>query len=295
MESVYNRLRGSRPFTAKEYYDGVYHGEPIRFDRNFRGYRFNDAECAALCNGEWIEVHGLRNNTVMYGVQGCLQEDVFASVKSDVPVYQFKVRKSLVNNPSYDFQKRELYFGPDEENAGANYEKNKAQKEIQKKTHEKVEQPPIKPKMILHQSLVDEFSNEDDAKLAAMLAAPELPPVVKISVPDENNNKKNEVPIFVPVLAGYRFTAHGLEMVADEQAMVETIQSAFHPGESLDANLDEDEKPDPILSDTALVEGLYDVYDGIDEASLEGFAEENEAAMNRKDMDGNADDMLPFE
>lgn len=42
-----------------EIYEGKWHGEPVRFRRDFRGRRLDDAECALLCKGEEIEISGL--------------------------------------------------------------------------------------------------------------------------------------------------------------------------------------------------------------------------------------------
>ena len=42
-----------------ELYEGTWSGEPVRFRREFRGRRLDDAECALLCEGEEIEISGL--------------------------------------------------------------------------------------------------------------------------------------------------------------------------------------------------------------------------------------------
>lgn len=289
MSSVYDGLTGRRPVYQKEYYSGMYQRMPILFDRKFRSYRFTDAECAALCNGEWLEVHGLQNGTVSYGVSGCLQEDIFASVKSEKPIYIFKVKKTLVNNPAYDFNKRKPYYGPNSVQSNAQNDTMSMLKNVLKKGQSEEEK---KPKMVLHQPLVDTFSDERDAELAARITAPDLPPVVKVSVP----NMSTKLPIFIPVIAGYKFTENGMEMVQDEKSMADSLGVAVK--ERNDTVIKEQhsvkEEVDEILSDTALVEGIDEMYDNFDEEAVEGFAELNEAAMT-ENMDATADDMLPFE
>lgn len=202
--SRYQYLSGRRPIHQKEYYEGYYENQPILFDRMFRGYRFTNEECQALCQGEWLEVHNLQNGMVLYGVRGSLYKDIFASANSSLPIYIFKVKTSLVNNPTYQFSKRKPYFGPNKSEISYDYK-------------QQIEQPsePEKPRQtqfILHEASVDMFSDEEDSKLAAMIsAAAELPKVVDVKV-NENNVK-----IFVPVIAGQRYTEHGMEPVSESE------------------------------------------------------------------------------
>lgn len=199
--SRYQSLSGRKPIHQREYFEGYYENKPILFDRVFRGYRFSNEECMALCQGEWLEVHNLQNGVVLYGVRGCLYKDVFASAKSSVPVYIFKVKQSLVNNPTYVFSKRTPYFGPDSVSNDVVVHRDH-EKDIAKK----------KTQFILHESSLDVFSDEEDSKLAAMVSTTiSLPNVVDVKT-NENNIK-----IFVPVIAGYRYTENGLESITNDE------------------------------------------------------------------------------
>ena len=205
----YDTLKGKRPVQQKEYYEGIFQNKPVLFDRHFREYRFTDAECKALCDGEWLEVHNLQNGAILYGVQGHLQQDIFASAKSSIPIYVFKSTSSLLHNPSYSFENRTPYFGPNPANFQNTNMSSQQSIHINHNTGE-----PKKPTVILHESVLDEFSDEEDSKLAAMIAAPELPEIVEVKT-NENNIK-----IFVPVIAGYRYTKYGLEMMPDEEQTI---------------------------------------------------------------------------
>lgn len=59
-----------------ELYEGRWHGESVRFRREFRGRRLDDAECALLCKGEEIEISGLVSQKTgkTYGVVAKLVE-----------------------------------------------------------------------------------------------------------------------------------------------------------------------------------------------------------------------------
>lgn len=284
MESRYRSLQGRQTIHPKEYYEGVYKNQPILFDRNFREYRFTDAECAALCNGEWLEVHNLKNGTVFYGVRGRIQEDIFASAKSNIPVYVFKVKTSLVNNPRYNFDKRVPNFGP--KSVVSNDQKPTQQNSV-------TEHMSSKSNIVFHQALVDEFSTEEDAKLAAMISAPILPEIVEVPTSD------GSIPIFVPVIAGHRYTKQGLEMIPDVEKMYENITPATP---SMISKVTEETVQEPkeeviikepsvksvpnassfedFTHNTALVEGFDELYeDEEDLIACEGFEEMNERAM----------------
>lgn len=71
----------SEKFEPKEHYEGVWNGESVRFTRVWRGYRFTDAECKALCDGKDIEVKGLvsRKTGKTYGVLARLENLVSSS------------------------------------------------------------------------------------------------------------------------------------------------------------------------------------------------------------------------
>lgn len=204
--SRYQSLAGRRPVHQKEYFEGYYQNKPILIDRMFRGHRFSDEECKALCQGEWLELHNLQNGIVLYGVRGCLHQDIFASAKSSIPVYVFKVKTSLVNNPSYRFDDRKPYFGSNQSESAYDYSKT-VNHDVESGVKVK------KTKFILHESSVDAFSDNNDSELAAMVAANMmLPKVVEVK------KNENDVKIFVPVIAGYRYTENGLEMIQDDEA-----------------------------------------------------------------------------
>lgn len=65
-------------FKEKEYCEGSWNGQAIRFNRNYCGHRFTDEECEKLLAGESIEVHGLKSKSgSTYGVIGKLDNQVF--------------------------------------------------------------------------------------------------------------------------------------------------------------------------------------------------------------------------
>lgn len=63
-------------FVPKEKYEGVWNGENVRFTRVWRGRRFTDEECAALCAGETLEVRDLVSQKTgkTYGVRAKLDK-----------------------------------------------------------------------------------------------------------------------------------------------------------------------------------------------------------------------------
>jgi DNA topoisomerase-3 len=65
----------SKDFEKKEKYQGVWKGDTVSFTRTWGGHRFTDEECAALCRGEEIEVHGLKSaKGTTYGITGKLAQ-----------------------------------------------------------------------------------------------------------------------------------------------------------------------------------------------------------------------------
>ena len=215
--SRYQSLSGRKPVHQKEYFEGYYENKPILFDRVFRGYRFSNEECMALCQGEWLEVHNLQNGLVSYGVKGCLYKDVFASAKSSVPVYIFKVKQSLVNNPNYLFAKRTPYFGPKTTESSYDFTKQVSGDDVVQEEHGKElenKSESKKTQFILHEASLDVFSDEEDSKLAAMVSTmTSLPNVVEVKT------NKNNIKVFVPVIAGYRYTEHGLEPIGGDDGV----------------------------------------------------------------------------
>lgn len=68
---------GNNMANTKEKYEGTFNGKKVSFNRDFRGHRFTDEECEALCEGKEIEVLGLvakSGNT--YGVKGRLNDNL---------------------------------------------------------------------------------------------------------------------------------------------------------------------------------------------------------------------------
>lgn len=205
--SRYSQLQGRRELEKKEYYEGVYEGHPIRFNCKFREYKFTLAEFDALCQGEWLEVHNLTNGNIKYGVLGSLEKDMFWKPDglSSMPVYVFKVRKPLLNNPDYDFKTRIPYYGPDKNIKNDVKQTNKQNDE----------------NGILKSLLSDSLSNEEDAKLAAMVAAPNLPPIRMI------DNTEGSVPVYVPVLGNMVFSKDGITVLDEHVPKVEPVESVL--------------------------------------------------------------------
>lgn len=91
--------RSGRPEPVSDVYQGVWHGTAISFDRNFRGHRFTDEECKALCNGERIEIHNIVNRHGVYAVQGHLEENTIAFLGG----VKFVVLDTVPNNPDFHY------------------------------------------------------------------------------------------------------------------------------------------------------------------------------------------------
>lgn len=65
-------------FEEKEKYEGTWNGKSVKFSRTWGGHRFTDEECEALCNGDEIEVFGLKSKAGKeYGVTGKLSEQSY--------------------------------------------------------------------------------------------------------------------------------------------------------------------------------------------------------------------------
>ena len=63
-------------FVQKEKYEGVWNGRDVRFNRVWRGHRLTDKECEALCNGDTIDIDGLKSQKTgnSYGVRARLAD-----------------------------------------------------------------------------------------------------------------------------------------------------------------------------------------------------------------------------
>lgn len=233
----YTSLGNQKPVKEKEYYQGVFQNKPIMIDRQFREHRLTDAECEALCNGEVIEIHNLHNNGTAYGVRGMLREDLFLRGCFEMPVYVFKATMSVLNKPDYDFSKRHVVKTQDalnNQNVNTKDDESdmrdalaKEESDLQQWTQQTMTEDDIvshtakshtkKPRLILHESSLDEYSDDEDSKLAARVAANAdgLTPVVPLYKTAE------DLKVYVPVIAGMVYTKNGISVVPDEDAMRE--------------------------------------------------------------------------
>lgn len=182
-QSIYSGLKPAKN-SEKEMYHGIWDGHKVEFERVFRGYRFSDEECEALCRGEMLEVHGLERDGVKYSVAGCLRESSFAGFSTDFVSVKFKVDHTISYNPEYQFANRRIMRSDGSMVA------------------EEVVSP--EPKIIESSSSADdEFinnfdpsafdeANEMDAQMVAMLSSPLLPPIIQVQ-------GVNNMPVFIPV------------------------------------------------------------------------------------------------
>lgn len=233
----YTSLGNQKPVKEKEYYQGVFQNKPIMIDRQFREHRLTDEECKALCNGEVIEIHNLHNNGTAYGVRGMLREDLFSRGCFEMPVYVFKAMMPVLNKPDYDFSKRHIVKTKDvvsnqpvkmkDEESDMRAALAKEESDLQQWTQQTMTDDDIvshtakshtkKPRLILHESSLDEYSDDEDSKLAARVAANAdgLTPVVPLYKTAE------DLKVYVPVIAGMVYTKNGISVVSDEDAMRE--------------------------------------------------------------------------
>lgn len=101
-QSIYSQLNPNQYKTKnQDDYQGFWHGQEVSFPRDFRGYRFTDEECQALCNGNRVEVHNIQGKHGVYAVQGILARSAFGTMK-------FDVLDTVPNNPDWKFG-MELY------------------------------------------------------------------------------------------------------------------------------------------------------------------------------------------
>lgn len=232
----YTSLGNQKPVKEKEYYQGVFQNRPIMIDRQFREHRLTDDECQALCNGELIEIHNLHNKGTAYGVRGMLREDLFSRGCFEMPVYVFKATMPVLNKPDYDFSKRNIVKTKDVSGTQSVKAQDdefdmrdalaKEESDLQQWTQQTMAEDVAvshttshtkKPRLILHESSLDEYSDEEDSKLAARVAANAdgLTPVVPIY------KTAKDLKVYVPVIAGMVYTKNGISVVPDEDAMRE--------------------------------------------------------------------------
>ena len=172
----------------------------------------------ALCDGEVIEIHNLHNKGTAYGVRGMLREDLFSRGCFEMPVYVFKATMPVLNKPDYDFSKRHVVktqglsnnqtVKPKDEESDMRDALAKEESDLQQWTQQTMTEENTvlhtakshtkRPRLILHASSLDEYSDEEDSKLAARVAAnvDGLTPVVPLYKTAE------DLKVYVPVIAG---------------------------------------------------------------------------------------------
>lgn len=78
MRKELGKIMATGKFEKKEKYEGTWNGKSVKFTRTWGGHRFTDEECEALCNGDEIEVFGLKSKAGKeYGVTGKLSEQSY--------------------------------------------------------------------------------------------------------------------------------------------------------------------------------------------------------------------------
>lgn len=78
MRKELGKTMATGKFEEKEKYEGTWNGKSVKFTRTWGGHRFTDEECKALCDGDEIEVFGLKSKAgTEYGVKGKLSEQSY--------------------------------------------------------------------------------------------------------------------------------------------------------------------------------------------------------------------------
>lgn len=165
-----------------EMYQGVWKGIPVNFERVFRGYRFSDEECEALCQNEMIQVHGIERNGVKYSVIGSLKEDMFAGFSQEFKSVKFKPDRTISYDPDYSFADRQVCYADGRVIPPAKVPR------VELTPEEKAMMEDFDPLK------VDGETAELDAQMEAMLLAPALPLIVQVP-------SKTDLPQFVPVFS----------------------------------------------------------------------------------------------
>lgn len=94
--SIYSGLgRKKDNKRAGDMYTGKWNGVPIEFDRMFRGHRFSDGECEALCRGETIDVHNVGTSDIKYSVAGFLEASPYPGMTPGVSLFRFKADHTI--------------------------------------------------------------------------------------------------------------------------------------------------------------------------------------------------------
>lgn len=149
---------------AEKYY-GYLDGNPVEFNRVFRGYRFTDEECERLCRGDTLVVDRVRGSGGDYGLKGHLEDRVFDGARGPVHIVRFVcddiyppgVKKRIDDGG---------YLASDEDLI------------LPKRTRS----DPERDRMYG----TDEWSDAFDRQLAAMVASPALPHVETIYYGDSD-------------------------------------------------------------------------------------------------------------
>ena len=211
-------------------YEGVFGGEAVSFSRMFRDRFLTDEECEALCDGLTVTLQGLSRisggRTVQYGVRVALECKTVQGVQNSFRSTVIRVKDTLLCDPDYQFSRALC----EQENR-----KQALPEGLFGSTGELLGQP------------LDGFSDEDDAMLAAMVAAPELPLVQRVQT------GLGQIPVFVPVL----YADDVATRVPDGQDAMRVEHATDDSFESEPALLDEREME--MENQMAMYESLDDI------------------------------------
>lgn len=97
----YAKLKTRASHQKVETYHGIWNHLPCEFQRNFRGHRLTDEECAGLCRGEKIEVHNLQNSGGLRYALVCQlahKENLFGE-----KVIGIEVLDTIPNQPNHQY------------------------------------------------------------------------------------------------------------------------------------------------------------------------------------------------
>lgn len=97
----YAKLKTRASRKEVETYQGIWNHLPCEFQRNFRGHRLTDEECAGLCRGEKIEVHNLQNSCGLRYALACQlahKENLFGE-----KVIGIEVLDTVPNQPNHQY------------------------------------------------------------------------------------------------------------------------------------------------------------------------------------------------
>lgn len=160
-QSRYSQLGKNKPIKTDRW-SGVWHGQDVSFERLFRGHYFSDDECRALCRGETLDLTLDRGDGSTYAFRGCLfGRDFVDSFGKKQVLVTFKGSSEVYDVASH-------------------------------MPHDDIvsQYGPVR--------LLDSFSDDDDARIAAMLMVSD----VKVTSIEEGNASidtlSGRVPIYRP-------------------------------------------------------------------------------------------------